>query len=149
MYATSKPDLVVFHQKYYFYDGHLLGFCSVSPEVETESDEDDSDSYVLFGMAGEDKRQETGEKQVIAGMLLLATKLGVKAVYDNKFFSKAIIFGQLRFTDTNQSELYKLTMDFEERKSSITKGETPLETSCLLQCIKHVLDPKVISNAQE
>ena len=86
MYATSKPDLVIFHTKNYFYNGRLLGFCSVSPEtesVETDSDEEDSDSYVLLGMAGEDKRQERGEKQVIAGMLLLATKLGVNAVNDS------------------------------------------------------------------
>lgn len=83
-----------------------------------------------------------GESQLRAGMILLATTLGVRAVQQGIFFNKAIIFGQLRMVEQGQCYLYKLLMDFEKHQSQFCKAEDPMDPSKLFYSVIRVLkDP--------
>ena len=148
-YATSQADLAIFHNEKYVYDGTLIGFyCAGEKSYENEdeeSEETDSDTYVLLGMAGEDKHEGRDVKQVLAGMLLLATKLGVDAIQEEKFFSRAVMFGQYRMVSEDNSYLFKLMMDFKRHTTSVTKGKYPISTSHLLKSIETILkSPEIL-----
>ena len=108
-------------------------------ETETEP-EPEPNPYSLSGLVGEDKLCEgAGENQVIAGMLLLATKLGVTAVSARKFFKKAVIFGQSR-VDMHKAIMYKMVLNFEDRSATVTKGDKPVDIGDFLSAIKHLLE---------
>lgn len=84
-YSTSKPDLCIFHTTKYVFRNTVVG------SVGSNADVDPEDDHLLSGVTGEDKpKSSVGENQVVAAMLLLATKLGVLAVAHRNYFNKAI-----------------------------------------------------------
>ena len=103
---------------------------------------EESSLYTLTGALREDKPlgpMETGESQVVAAMVLLAATVGSLAIKENKVFTKAIIFGQLRAVVAQWEgavHVYKLEM----KQTRVSKGKTPVDTSNFIQSVKHFLE---------
>ena len=73
-------------------------------------------------------------------MLLLTTKLGVTAVSEEKFFKKAVMFGQYRVVGTYQIYIYKMVLNFEKSSATVTKGDKPVEVGEFMSIIKELLE---------
>lgn len=117
-YATSQPDLTVINEEYCIFKSGLIGVAirrddsEDVPEAMVELDLD-SENYTLLGESGEDKKKDNGESQTIAAMLILTTKLGLRAAKRNIIFRNAIIYGHTRTISTKSLVTpYRLHMDF-------------------------------------
>ena len=76
-FASSKPDIV-----FYSKDNFALIGGVIPMEVDGEPPLPtlDPKEHTILGMVAEDKLAKSGESQPVAGMLLLATHLGRKAI---------------------------------------------------------------------
>ncbi len=94
---------------------------------------------MLTGAAEEDKKKVNGETQCIAGMIQLMSKLGVEAVIQGKFFSRAIMYGCVRHTDDDFVRPYKLMYDFIRKIASVVRSEDWMHpcnvSSVLARCL--------------
>ena len=140
-FATSKPDLAVWHKEKYVFQERLLGGVQVDGSVQ----EQEENLHILTGAVGEDKlSRQTAVNQVVAAMLLLATALGSEAVREEKYFNKALIFGELRNLATDNAHVYKLELDFERGVSRVYMGKQEVPTAKFIQGVKLLLeDPQI------
>lgn len=108
----------------------------------------DSENYTLLGESGEDQKKDNGESQTIAAMLILATKLGLKAAKRNITFQNAIIYGHTRTISTKSLVTpYRLHMDFKLRRYYILKSKTPMTASQYFLSLKFLLqNPEHMKN---
>lgn len=107
---------------------------------------DDGD-HVLTGVAAEDKQAKNGESQVIAAMLILATKLGYLAVIDNKKFNQALMFGYVRTLDSNTVRPYKLILDFHATRRKIYRSTVTMEVGDYIASMKYILEnPEILAS---
>ena len=152
-FATSKPDLAVWHKEKYVFQERLLGGVLVDGraqelggvQVDGRAQEQEENLHILTGAVAEDKPlQQMAVNQVVAAMLLLATALGSEAVREEKYFKKALIFGELRNLATDNARVYKLELDFERGVSRVYMGKQEVPTAKFIQGVKLLLeDPQI------
>lgn len=150
-FATSHPDLMVYHTTKYIAKDTLYGAALVDDEpmsplsTDSEATEDalepPQSPYMTIGLGGEDKlRGKAGEPQVVAAMIINLTQLAKNAVNVGKFFSKSVMFGYVRtIEDSNSVIPYRLTMDFNTRVCIIYRGLKHMELGTFLITVRHYL----------
>lgn len=131
--STSQPDAVVYHKKK-FVTQETVHCASLMDHTYEHN-------YKLIVSASEDKNKGiNGESQCIAGQFQLASKLGLKAVADKKFFTKAVVYGYLRQVQEEIVRPYRLEEDFVTRECFVLRSDSCITPDQYISTIKALFE---------
>lgn len=138
-YSTSRPDVCFYHRHNYFSDSTLIASVATTPglEIDEGGSESDTETETIYGDKLDDTSRSQG--QLVAAMILTATTVGNVAITEGNFFTKAIVFGFTRQIKDDQIIVYRMEMDFKNRKTTLYKGEDSINTATLIFNMKELL----------
>lgn len=153
-YATCHPDLTLYHEEKFVFKDMIAGASFLDNEMTSPpaSPGDASTSpteYTLIGSGGEDKLAgQSGEKQAIIAMIIVATFLGVKAIHKKCLFNRAVVFGHVRVEGSDGMVTpYKMDMNFITRENTIKKGK-PIHAVTYLKNVRYYLkNPQLVNQS--
>ena len=135
----SRPDLVVCRKRFVskapvkgavarYENGHRAG------AIKHENYEDD---LAVFGLVNQlkNKKKAANLYQLIADMVKVSGDLAVRSVLDGQLFRYIHMYGLLIECDTDQAESMKLTMDFQERTTTLVRSSEELNIG---QCFERL-----------
>ena len=119
-HQTSKPDFCILHKS------HDFAAISVHGEVRSleEGPVEEDDDLHLISLAGECKQKNHNKAQTLANMVAVAGYVTYKALQNNSKPRTVTIYGISCVYEDNDAHLMKLQLDFERRKSNLTKFES-------------------------
>ena len=95
----------------------------------------------LLGFTGEDKRGGSNFSQLVAGMFLVLSNLGLKAINRGRLFNRAIVFGMHR----DLSSKVVPVIDFTNSQKSVAVGTESVEVTGFIRLMKRLLEnPELI-----
>lgn len=132
--CTSHPDKATYHKQKYVFENVIRCSALLDHDYTTMV------RYTITGASDEDKKKVHGETQCISGLIQLMAKLGEEAVIEEKFFSRAIIYGCVRHTDREVVRPYKLMHDFIGKDSTVIRPDVWIHPGVYMQRVKNLLE---------
>ena len=113
-------------------------------EIESDDSDNTEEQSTLLGFTGEDKRGGSNFSQLVAGMFLVLSNLGLKAINRGRLFNRAIVFGMHRDLFSKVVPM-KLTVDFTNSQKSVAVGTESVEVTGFIRLMKRLLEnPELI-----
>ena len=143
-FSTSRPDIVFFHRENFCVADTLLMGC-VPMEIESDDSDNTEEQSTLLGFTGEDKRGGSNFSQLIAGVFLVLSDSGLKAINRGSFFNRAIVFGMHRDLSSKVVPV-KLTVDFTNSQRNVEMGTESVDLTGFITLMKRLLEnPELIA----